>query len=326
MNIESARMEFNSRWPAGRSVATTRQLVAAGLNERFIGSAVRAGILYRLRRGVYTPMKSWAGLPPWDQDKLVLSGHIVATGGQHVYSHFSAARLHNLHLWSSSRAIHVLASYGASPSRGVGDVLVHREIIKPDALVQRYIPGTGLARFTTIELTVLQCALTATFEQAVVIGDSAFHKGLDMEVLDALLVKFAHVKGIKRARAVVKALNRLAESAGETRTRLIIAELPIEQPELQVEFNTYTGRYRVDFAWRGIKLILEFDGNSKYSGYAQPTEQALIDERERENALIELGWRFIRIKWKHLANPELLKARIMDAYLAATQAAEQAAA
>lgn len=134
-------------------------------------------------------------------------------------------------------------------------------------------------------------------------------------------MRFAHVKGIKRARAVLKALNRLAESAGETRTRLIIAELPIEQPELQVELDTCTGKYRVDSAWQGIKLILEFDGNSKYFAYAQATEQALIDERERENALIELGWRFIRIKWKHLANPELLKARIMDAYLAAAQAA-----
>ena len=321
MNIDAARTVFNSRWPAGRAVATTKQLVAAGLNERIIGGAVRAGILHRLRRGVYAPMKAWAGLPPWDQDKLVLSGHIVATAGQHVYSHFSAARLHELHLWNSSRAIHVVAPYGASPSPGVGDVVVHRDLMKPEKLVHRYIPGTGLATFTTLELTVIQCALSASFEQAVVIGDSAFHKGLDMQGLEAILIKFVHVKGIKRARAVVKALNRLAESAGESRTRLIIAQLPIEQPELQVQLDTHTGKYPVDFAWRGIKLILEFDGNSKFSGYAQPTKQALIDERERENALIELGWRFIRIKWKHLANPESLKARIMDAYLAATQAA-----
>lgn len=55
MNLEAARTVFNSRWPAGRAVATTNQLVAAGLNERIIGGAVRAGILHRLRRGVYAP-------------------------------------------------------------------------------------------------------------------------------------------------------------------------------------------------------------------------------------------------------------------------------
>ncbi|WP_165788077.1 hypothetical protein [Arthrobacter glacialis] len=53
----------------------------------------------------------------------------------------------------------------------------------------------------------------------------------------------------------------------------------------------------------------------------QPTGEALIEERERENALIEEGWRFIRVKWQHLSNPELLKARIMAAYFAAQQAA-----
>ncbi|WP_165788349.1 hypothetical protein [Arthrobacter glacialis] len=53
----------------------------------------------------------------------------------------------------------------------------------------------------------------------------------------------------------------------------------------------------------------------------QPTAEALIEERERENALIEEGWRFIRVKWQHLSNPELLMARIMAAYFAAQQAA-----
>ena len=76
-----------------------------------------------------------------------------------------------------------------------------------------------------------------------------------------------------------------------------------------------------NFAWRAFRLILEFDGDTKYFDQAQTTEQALLEERERENALIEEGWRIIRVKWKHLNSPELLKARIMKAYLAAQQAA-----
>ena len=86
----------------------------------------------------------------------------------------------------------------------------------------------------------------------------------------------------------------------------------MEQPELQVRLDTASGTYRVDFVRRQVRLILEFDGDTKYFDYS-PKPEALIAERERENALIEEGWRLIRLKWKHLGNPELLKARIMRA-------------
>lgn len=301
MDMDSVRSLFTSRWPSGCTVATKAMLVAAGLDDRAINAAMVCGMLHRLRRGVYVPRTYWAGLPPWYQDKLVLSGHIAATGGQHVYSHFSAARLHGLHLWDCSTLIHVNALYGGSQSRGQKDVVVHRSFFSSDVLVDRFIPGTGLATYMSLELTVLPCAMSAPFQQAVVIGDSAMHKGLNLEILQALVVMFAGIRGVNRGKAVIKALNGLSESAGETRSRLFLAQLPIPQPALQVSLDTYTGTYRIDFA--------------------TPTSQALIQERERENALIENGWRFIRIKWKNLANPEQLKARIMDAYCAAKRAA-----
>lgn len=315
-----AQNTFERFWPAGRLVATTGQLLNAGLDTRIIGAGLQFGLIHRLRRGVYIPAHKWNGRRPWEQDKLVLAGHLAATHGQQVYSHFSAARLHKLHLWNSSRLIHVSAAYRSSPSRTSRDVALHFTALAPGDVVQRLIPGVGLASFTNLQRTVLECAMKATFEQAVVIGDSALHAGLALPDLEALMEASDGRRGIKRARYALAALNCLSESAGETRTRLIVAELPIEQPELQVSLGTSSGTYRVDFVWRGIRLILEFDGDTKYFDY-QPTPEALIDERERENALIEEGWRFIRLKWKHLNNPELLKARIMKAYLTAQQAA-----
>ncbi|MHA7270747.1 hypothetical protein [Arthrobacter sp. HLT1-20] len=320
MDAQDASDSFSRLWPSDRIVATTGQLLHAGLDTRTIEVGVQLKLLVRLRRGVYVPMHRWQQAKPWDRDKLVLAGHIAVSNGGHVYSHFSSARLHGLQLWNSSKLIHVSTPYSSSPSRTSQDITVHFAQLAPSDVVQRFIPGVGLARYTNLSRTVLECAMRGSLEQAVIIGDSALNAGLKLNDLQELAETFLGCRGIKRARLAIKALNGASESAGESRTRLLVMELPIEQPEQQVWLDTASGSFRVDFAWRSIRLILEFDGDTKYFDYL-PTAEALIEERERENALIEEGWRFIRVKWEHLGNPGRLKARIMAAYLAARQAA-----
>lgn len=320
MDMQEAADTFARLWPADRVVATTGQLLRAGLDTRSIEAGVQLKLLFRLRRGVYVPLHRWQQAEPWDRDKLVLAGHIAASNGSHVYSHFSSARLHRLQLWNSSKLIHVSTPYSSSPSRTSQDVTVHFAKLAPGDLVRRFIPGVGLARHTNLPRTVLECAMRGSLEQAVIIGDSALNAGLELHELEELAESFLGCRGIKRARRAIKALNGDSESAGESRTRLLVMELPIEQPELQGWIDTASGSFRVDFVWRGIRLILEFDGDTKYFDYL-PTAEALLEEREGENALIEEGWRIIRVKWQHLGKPELLKTRIMNAYLAAEQAA-----
>lgn len=301
-------------WPAGSLVATTDQLLAAGFTTRLLEAGLRRGVLQRLRRGIYVLAKALQDKPPWIKDKLALLGHVVLSQGQPLYSHFSAARLHRLQLWNISPTIHLSSAHNASAVKLPRDVVAHKMEVPASQRVQQYVKGVGLARFTSLARTVLDCATAAPLVPAVVIGDSALSKGLSLNVLEDALAEAAGRKGIRAARRAVAAMNPLSESAGETRTRLIIAELPIEQPELQVWVESGCGRFRVDFLWRKRKLILEFDGDIKYFNFGMPTEQALIQERERENALIEEGWRFIRIKWAHLNQPDILKARIMRVY------------
>lgn len=310
-----------SLWPAGQLVATTGQLQAAGLTTRLIESGVQGKLLHRLRRGVYTPMHEWQGKPPWVQHRLMLMGHMVQSGGMPVYSHISAAQLHGLHTWNSSPLIHISAGYSAAGSKLPADVVLHK-LATPDADVElRYVRGVGMVRLSNLRRTVLDCATVAPLVQAVIIGDSALNKGLLLKELEVALAGAAGRKGIRLARTAVSVMNGLSESAGESRARLIIAELPIEQPELQVWLDSRSGRFRVDFVWRSRRLILEFDGNTKYFDFALPTDQALIAERERESALIEEGWRFIRVKWAHLNDPEALKSRILRAYWGSTAVA-----
>jgi very-short-patch-repair endonuclease len=50
----------------------------------------------------------------------------------------------------------------------------------------------------------------------------------------------------------------------------------------------------------------------KYFDYA-PTAEVIYKERQREKALTELGWKFIRIKWEHLFREQEFKMRVLRA-------------
>jgi very-short-patch-repair endonuclease len=60
------------------------------------------------------------------------------------------------------------------------------------------------------------------------------------------------------------------------------------------------------------KVALEFDGKTKYFDY-RPTAEVLFEERRREKALAEEGWRFIRVEWDHLFREEEFRNRLLRA-------------
>lgn len=94
-----------------------------------------------------------------------------------------------------------------------------------------------------------------------------------------------------------------------------MARLRIPAPEPQVEVLTRLGLFRLDFAWRERKLALEFDGKTKYFDY-RPTAEVIFEERRREKALSENGWRFIRVEWKDLFREQEFKNLILRALAA----------
>jgi hypothetical protein len=153
-------------------------------------------------------------------------------------------------------------------------------------------------------------------ERAAVIGDSALRAGVAFSDLVTGLESSPIVRGSARAVRLLSLLDARAESAGETRTRFLLSRLGVEPPEIQMCVETPLGLFRADFGWRRWKLILEFDGRGKYFDY-RPTAEALLLERRRESALIELGWRFIRLVWADLEHPEAVAARLASAFGAA---------
>ena len=86
----------------------------------------------------------------------------------------------------------------------------------------------------------------------------------------------------------------------------------MELPEQQGEFLFAGGNtYRVDFLWRKKKLILEVDGQHKYSGDLGNPGDVIRNERARQRDLEKLGWTVIRADWGDITrNSRQLKLRL----------------
>lgn len=313
MDQEQLVKRIEQAWPASCTVATTAQLSEAGVGGRLLAAALSRGIVVRLRQGAYVLTRYWLACKPWDRDKLAILAHIVTVPSDPTYGYFTAARLHGLFIWNCDAKVHMIVTAVPSATSGARDVVEHREHVV-DAESERIVLKNGLhVRVTTMERTVVDCARIGGFEQAVIMGDHALSRGARMDVMQALVDANPGRRGIRKARRVLKALDGRSESPGESRTRLIIASMNIEQPVPQLELTVGDSRYRPDFVWEKQKLIVEFDGDIKYFGHNR-TDQVILAERKRERRLMELGWRFVRLEWSDLAKPEEVKRRILAQY------------
>ncbi|MGW6175418.1 hypothetical protein ACWF5H_18185 [Arthrobacter sp. NPDC055138] len=290
-------------------VVSYQELRKHGLEERQIAAAVRGRILRRLRRSVYISEEYWQTHEPWDQHVLLIKAHHAASNRDLVYSHASAARLWGLHVWNAPEDIHVIQRGRRGEKPGSSDVVRHTHSL-PEQDVEILAGGI---RLTSRERTVLDCARTLPFELAVVIADSALQRGASLEKMHEMADGAPRSRFITRVRQVLAAVDGRSESAGETRLRLKLRAWNFPQPVLQDEIRTAEGTYRADFTWPGLKLIVEFDGDSKYRE-VQPTDQVILNERKRETRLMEEGWTIVRVRWSHLDDEAGLKRRLVRKY------------
>lgn len=289
----------------------TGQLHEKGLNSRAIKVLVKHKKLVRLRYGCYIRGELWDKQPATIRSKQLIQAHahgtLTTSSGDFVYSHTSAARLHGLFLWNVDDVIHILLRVRPSSERLGKDVRGHtRPYTEADVV------SIGRLRVTTLERTVVDCAMMLSYQHALVLMDHALRLGADPALMEAIAEGLPGRRGIRNLRMALINADPRSESAGETLTRELISRLNLPMPELQVAVNSRAGRYRLDFAWKQKKVALEFDGKVKYFDY-KPTAEVLFQERQRENALTEEGWKFVRVKWRDLFREQEFKTRIVTA-------------
>ncbi|MBT2586750.1 type IV toxin-antitoxin system AbiEi family antitoxin domain-containing protein [Arthrobacter sp. ISL-95] len=290
----------------------TDELLRFGLNSRNIKALVDSGELHRLRYGCYIRANTWNALGPRRQakERIVAHAHgtLTTSTGGFVYSHLSAARLHGLFVWGVDDKVHVLHRARPSSDRWGKDVRGHTESFTEDDVV--VIQGL---RATTLDRTVFDCARMLSYPKALVIMDHGLRVGADISVLADLAAVSAGKRGVRTLRKALDNADPRSESAGETLTRELMQRLRIKPPQPQFEVQSRLGRHRMDFAWEEEKLALEFDGRTKYFDF-NPTDEVIFQERRREKALVEEGWRFIRVEWKDLFQERAFKERILRAF------------
>ncbi|GHG58668.1 hypothetical protein GCM10012320_32440 [Sinomonas cellulolyticus] len=318
MHPSALRALVEDRWPAS-PVATTDTLASAGITDRVLTEAVRARCVHRIRRGAYVLATVWNAAKPWEKDMYRIDAHAAARAMPATYSHMTAARLLGCSVWDAGDRIHVTVPYASSARSHGPDVVAHRQPVGSEDLVQVLRRGRTL-RLTSINRTVADCARVLDVERAAVIGDHALRRGASVRGIAAAAERSGMVRGSRRVERLLGVLDARSESPGETRTRLALAASDLPPPQLQFEVMTEEGLYRADFAWPELRVILEFDGESKYFAY-RPTAEVLLAERRRENALVAEGWMIVRVRWADLSTPGLIAAKVLSAFARAAKLA-----
>ena len=297
--------------PSTGNLWRTGQLHERGLNSRAIRALVLHGKLVRLRHGCYIRAELWEKQTRPVRSRQLIRAHahgtLTTSAGGYVYSHTSAARLHGLYLWDVDDVIHLLLRGNPSSERLGKDVQGHtRPWTAPEVVT------LGGLRVTSLERTVVDCAMMLGYRQALVLTDHALRLGADKALMERMAEGLQGRRGIRNLRLALAHADPRSESAGETLTRELLIRLKLPLPEPQVAVAARAGRYRLDFAWKEQKVALEFDGKTKYFDY-KPTAEVLFQERQREKELTENGWTFVRVTWADLFREHEFKARILAA-------------
>jgi hypothetical protein len=272
------------------AVVTGAQAVASGLSQAAIGRRVREGSWTREHSNVYRIRAA----PATFEGRAFAA--VLAGGPGALASFTTAGRL--LQVEVGLDGIHITV-----PNRRrvrIPGVVVHRPVRvgKKDTTRVGVIPVTSPSR-TIIDLAAVLAA--PALEDA--IDDLRRRALIDVPKLAA---RVGRMNPAGR-RGIVLLRRLLAERVGvavpgsnrERDVGALLKDAGLPAPVPQYVICDEGGRFvaQVDYAYPEARLVVEFDGYEKHSSRRQ-WENDLV----RQNAVSELGWRFLRISSRQADN------------------------
>lgn len=228
----------------------------------------------------------------------------------------SAAMLHGFDLWRIPTTTQVART--AMPGAGRGaDVSLHTAPLSEDD-----VGAVSDALTTNVVRTVVDLARFGTFLDGLVVVDRALRAGIPAELLGTTLARFGTRRGTRRARELLEIADDGAESPWESCTRLHAWALGLPRPVTQLEIVTDSGVFYADLAWPELRLVVEFDGLSKYGRLARGDgSDVVVQEKIREDALRASGWTVVRVTASNLRSPGVFEHRLRRALPTSAQRA-----
>jgi very-short-patch-repair endonuclease len=203
-----------------------------------------------------------------------------------VLSHVSAAVELGLPVLVAPSQVHVTVPSGDAVRPPPGVVLHRSDLPPPD----RRLVATRPLR------TVVDCALSLPFAEALAVADSALREGLIG--MDDLRWAGAERRGPGRKRLlrVTEAANDLAANPFESALRATVLEAGATRFRPQCAVRLTNGRIvHVDLGDPDLEVALEADSYAHHG-----SRHALREDCRRYDELIRAGWLVLRFAWEHV--------------------------
>ena len=267
-----------ARTAAEHGGALTWGSLVARHPERVVRAAVRAGVLVRAARGRYV----LPACPDPLRQALVQRATV---------SHESAARLWLLETLHQPTTTHLTVPAAARGRGRVRGVRLHWCDLDP---------GEVDGRVTSPARTVLDCARTMPFPDALAVVDSALRRRLvSVDDLGVALGR-ERGRGTVAARRVLSAGDGRAANPFESGLRAIVLERGVTGFVPQQPFSTPRLRGRVDLGDPVRRIALEAD-SFEFHG----SRSALDRDCRRYDELVRTGWLVLRFSWEQVMSDQV---------------------
>jgi hypothetical protein len=295
--------------PAPGRLVLRRDALLAGRSDEELARLLRQERWTRLRRGAYLDGRLPTSAAV--RHALLVAAALADLRRPAVVSHQSAAVLLGMPVWGARLdRVHITRRPPAS-GQTTGPLRCHVARLRDDEMTE--IDGIAV---TDPARTALDLARSLPFEAAVVALDAALHQRfISRDLIERRLLDIAGTRGSRHAARVIRFADGRSESVGESRSRVVLGDLGLSPSSLQFAVTSPDGRVvgRTDFAWEDAGLVGEFDGRIKYGRLLRPGQsagEAVFEEKRREDAIRDEGWRVVRWTWGDLTSPATLGARV----------------
>lgn len=271
------------------AVVARNQLVALGFSPEAIRHRLRTGRLHEIHRGVYA-----VGRPDLDRLGRFMAATLVC-GPDAQLSHRSGAALWRI-LPQDEGAVDVTVPSGFHRRR---DVRLHR---RADLGPPRLVRGIPVGDPLSILIDLATCLATPELEDAV---NAADHLGLVPTYrLRPALDSSARLGAGRLRRLLDSQTFSRSQTALERRFLPIARAAGLPEPASQVRL----GRYRVDFHWPELGLVVETDSLTYHRTVAQQTT-----DMKRDQAHARAGLRTLRFNHRQVfRQPGYVRAVLED--------------